>query len=101
MWNENIEIDYDGVAAACDTVNNIKNDLEDALVKAQKLQDYLDQSLLSGKSIDALKAIVDLTIQLQKDINETFEKHVDAAIQLRVDMESLDYHEETVSIKNL
>ena len=101
MWKNNIQIDYDGVQSACGNSDNIQSHLAAALEKGLQLKDYVDRSQLAGQSVDALKAVIDLTLQLQKDLNGIFEKHADALSQLESDMEEFAFHEEVTKIKNL
>ena len=57
--------------------------------------------IISTESIEALKAMIDLIVQLQKDVNGTFEKHVDAINQLSSDMADFPFNEEVTRIKNI
>ena len=101
MWQKNVQIDDAGVATACKSSDAIKNNLADALEKGQNLRNYINRSQLSGESIEALKAMIDLIVQLQKDVNGTFEKHVDAINQLSSDMADFPFNEEVTKIKNI
>ena len=101
MLSENIRIDDDGVKSAKAKSDTISSNLEDALQKGKNLREYINSVGMEGESIESLKALIDLTVQLQEDITEAFEKHTEALDELSKNMDNMDSNSEIITIESI